>query len=191
MRSSVLMLSLFSFAAMAQEAAPAPSPQEEVAPAPPLEELPESSSGDHEFRDRHATLLGLGGATVALGAAGAIASWLDRDGTFGRVSAITVGTIGTAFLIAGISALIAYWVNAVPERNPTTAGEMVGEIVEKTFSMVAVGIVAIIAGLAGLAVGAVMSAFVSAPPGTQRGVLGLAGGGAMIAASIAVVAIAW
>jgi len=139
---------------------------------------------------RQARLLGVGLGTVALGTGAALGSWFDRDGTFGRVCAITAGTLGTALLTASLAALISSFIwPAAPEG--TTVSGVASEIIEDTGRFIAMGIVTMFAGLAGLAGGAVMSAFVSAPTGTQRGLLGVAGGGVIVATSITVLLLAW
>ena len=139
---------------------------------------------------RQASLLGLGLGTVALGTGAAIGAWADRDGTFGRICAITAGTLGTALLTASLAALISSFIWPAAEQGTTISG-VASEIVEDTGRFIAMGLVTFFAGLAGLAAGAVMSVFVSAPPGTQRGVLGVVGGAVMVGASITVVALAW
>jgi hypothetical protein len=137
-----------------------------------------------------ARLLGLGIGSVLLGSGAAIGAWADRDGTFGRVCAITAGTLGTALLTASLAALISSFIwPAAPEG--TTVSGVASEMIEDTGRFIAMGIVTMFAGLAGLAGGAVMSAFVSAPTGTQRGLLGVAGGGVMVATSITVLLLAW
>ena len=139
---------------------------------------------------RQARLLGVGIGSIALGTGAALGSWFDRDGIFGRVCAISAGTLGTALLTASLAALISSFIwPAAPEG--TTVEGVASEIIEDTGRFIAMGIVTMFAGLAGLAGGAVMSAFVSAPAGTQRGVLGVAGGGVMVATSITVLLLAW
>ncbi len=107
-------------------------------------------------------LLAVSAAGVLLGAGAATGAWLDRDGAFGRGCAIAGGTLGTAM----VGAALAYGISLLT-RGPD------GDV----FDAVAAGFATLYGFLAGLAVGAVVSAFASAPPGTPRGVLGLVGGG--------------
>ena len=159
-----------------------------VEPPPPAE--PPKPEEHATLSKTQARLLGVGLGTVALGTGAALGSWFDRDGTFGRVCTITAGTPGTALLTASLAALISSFIwPAAPEG--TTVEGVASEIIEDTGRFIAMGLVTMFAGLAGLAGGAVMSAFVSAPQGTQRGVLGVAGGGVMVATSITVLLLAW
>ena len=137
-----------------------------------------------------ATLLGLTIGSVAVGGGAALGAWLDRDGTFGRICAITAGTLGSALLTASLAAWISSFIWPAAPQGETISG-VASQIVEDTGRFIAMGVVSFITGLVGLAAGAVMSGFVSAPTGTQRGVLGVAGGGVMIATSVTVLLIAW
>jgi hypothetical protein len=150
---------------------------------PPEETAPKNE--DVSLSDNQKRVIGFGLGSIALGTGAALGAWLDRDGTFGRVSAIVAGTLGSALAIAGISALITSFI--FPKSTRTGYLE---EAVEDTGRTLMVGVVAIVAGLAGLIAGGVMSGFVSAPPGTQRGVLGIAGGGAMAVTSIVSIIVA-
>lgn len=157
--------------------------------APALAEPP--TPEDHATLSKtQARLLGLGLGSIALGTGAALGSWFDRDGTFGRVCAITAGTLGTALLTASLAALISSFIWPAAAEGTTVEG-VASAIIEDTGRFIAMGLVSMFAGLAGLAGGAVMSAFVSAPTGTQRGVLGVAGGGVMVATSITVLLLAW
>lgn len=123
----------------------------------------------------HPRLIGFSVASVALGAGAALGAWFDRDGTFGRVCAIGAATLGTAFLATGVAYLIARLAGGGARLHGVETA----------------AVVAAIAGLVGLAGGAVGSAFLSAPPGTPRGVLGVAGGGVLAATGITVLIAAW
>lgn len=152
----------------------------------PVETVPQEPVAERvSLSDNQARLVGLGIGTTLLGTGAALGAWLDRGGTFGQVSAITAGALGTAVLAAGVSALIGtlLW----PASRP---GDSAGEaIVNDTFRFIAIGALSMVAGFAGLAVGAVASGFLSVPPGTQRGVLGVVGGGVMVATSVTVLII--
>lgn len=160
---------------------PAAEPAPVLAPAPPVE--PEFLNADQ----RTALGFGIGASVVGIGAG--LGSWFDRDGTFGRVSAITAGTLGTAMLVGGVAMVIAA---AVMPREPqaSTVSGVVEEVIGDVGRAIAIGVVGVIAASVGLVGGAIMSALVSAPPGAQRGVLGVAGGAAMLVTSITLVTIA-
>ena len=55
----------------------------------------------------HGQLIGLMAGAVVVGTAAALGSWLDRDGTVGRVSAITAGSLAIGAIAASLGALIA------------------------------------------------------------------------------------
>ncbi len=161
--------------------------QADVAPSTPVETGSPASPG---LSSEHVRLLGFSAAAVALGAGAGACSWADRDGGFGRACAITTGTLGTALLAASLGALIAS--KLYPMRSDaTTLGEAAGEVVDNSFSAIGIAVVSTVSGLVGLAVGAIASVFATAPPGTPRGVFGVAGGGVMIATSISVLFLAW
>lgn len=163
------------------EPSPAVEPAPVLAPAPPVE--PEFLNADQ----RTALGFGIGASVIGIGAG--LGSWFDRDGTFGRISAITSGTLGTAMLVGGVAMLIAAAVMPKEPRGSTVSG-VVEEVIGGVGRAIAIGVIGIVAAGAGLVGGAIMSAFVSAPPGTQRGVLGVAGGAAMLATSVTVFVLA-
>jgi hypothetical protein len=164
--------------------APVLKPAEEST-APELAS-PVSIAEDETF-SRHAKLLGIASAGVAVGTAGALVSWFDREGTWGRVSAITVGALGAAMFAAAVGGLVA----ALIDADRPVVGNAIERASAWLFTGLAVILVGLITGFVGLAVGAVASTLLSEPSGTQRGVVGLAGGGTLVAASIAMVAFAW
>lgn len=151
---------------------------------PPAEETAPKNE-DVSLSDNQQRVIGFGLGSIALGTGAALGAWLDRDGTFGRVSAIVAGTLGSALAVAGLSALITSFI--FPKS--TRVGFM-EDAIEDTGRAIAIGVVAIVAGLAGIIAGGVMSGFVSDPPGTQRGVLGIAGGGAMAVTSVVSIIVA-
>lgn len=126
-------------------------------------------------RGRRARLIGFSAGAVALGAGAALGAWLNREGTFGRVCAVTAGTLGAAFLVTGVTYLIA-WLAGGGAR-PHGAGQA--------------ALVAAVAGLVGLAGGAVAAVLASAPPGVPRGATGVAGGGLMAATGVTVLIATW
>lgn len=162
--------------------------QTAVEPAPVLEPAPPVESGV-VLNDDQRTALGFGIAGTALGIGAGLGSWFDRDGTFGRVSAISSGTLGTAMLVGGVAMLIAAAVMPKQPRGSTVSG-VIEEVIGDTGRAIAIGVVGVIAAGVGLVGGAVMSAFVSAPPGTQRGVLGVSGAAVMLATSVTVIVLA-
>lgn len=175
-------------------AQPAPEPAPDAGPAPVVEPAPVLAPAppvESEFSlnadQRNALGFGIGASVVGIGAG--LGSWFDRDGTFGRISAITSGTIGTAMLVGGVAMLIAAAVFPKEPRGSTVSG-VVEEVIGGVGRAIAIGVIGIVAAGVGLVGGAVMSAFVSAPPGTQRGVLGVAGGGVMLATSVTVIVLA-
>jgi hypothetical protein len=117
-------------------------------------------------------LLGVGIGTAVLGVGVALGAWFDRDGTFGRVCAITAGTLGMATLGAGLGALL--FGGARDEFMADLAGVLGG----------------VIGGSIGLVLGGVASPFLSEPRGEPRAVLGVAGGGVMLVVPLTVLLIA-
>lgn len=160
----------------------------QTAVEPVLEPAPPVESGVSLDEDQR-TALGFGIAGSVLGIGAGLGSWFDREGTFGRVSAIGSGTLGTAMLVGGVAMLIAAAVMPKAPRGSTVSG-VVEEVIGDTGRAIAIGVVGVIAAGVGLVGGAVMSAFVSAPPGTQRGVLGVSGGAVMLATSVTVIVLA-
>lgn len=170
--------------------APEPTPATEpvTEPAPVLAPAPPVESGI-SLNDDQRNALGFGIAGSAIGIGAGLGSWFDRDGTFGRISAITSGTLGTAMLVGGVAMLIAAAVMPKEPRGGTVSG-VVEEVIGDVGRAIAIGVIGIIAAGVGLVGGAVMSALVSGPPGTQRGVLGVAGGGVILATSVTVIVLA-
>lgn len=165
----------------APDQTPALEPAPVLAPASPVE--PEFLNADQ----RTALGFGIGASVIGIGAG--LGSWFDRDGTFGRISAITSGTLGTAMLVGGVAMLIAAAVMPKEPRGSTVSG-VVEEVIGGVGRAIAIGVIGIVAAGAGLVGGAIMSVLLSAPSGTQRGVLGVAGGAAMLATSVTLVVIA-
>lgn len=160
--------------------------------APPPEPSPPVPRPHSSFSSGRLMLIGLTAGVVAIGAGGALGALLDRDGAFGRACAITTGTLGTALFGADVGLLIGSLVYpARPSRPTRDPEERFGESLADGFSALGIVIVSILGGLAGLAVGAVGSALASGPPGTQRGVLGFAGGGVMIVAAVPLAVVLW
>jgi len=144
---------------------PPPAPEEKPAP-----------------KDPHPRLIGFSIGAVALGAGAALGAWFDRDGVFGRACAIGAATLGAAFFATGVVYLIAWLAGGGAHQHGTP---------ESAVTARSAAIAAAVAGLVGLVGGAVGSAFASAPPGTPRGVLGVAGGGVMAATGVTVLIAAW
>ncbi|MER2565255.1 MAG: hypothetical protein ABTQ32_31310 [Myxococcaceae bacterium] len=167
----------------------APAPAVEVEPAPVLAPAPPVEPESFLNADQRSALgFGIGASAIGIGAG--LGAWFDREGTFGRISAITAGTLGTAMLVGGVAMLIAAAVIPKAPRGSTVSG-VVEEVIGGVGRAVSIGVIGIIAAGVGLVGGAIMSALVSAPPGSQRGVLGVAGGSAMLATSIALVAVSF
>lgn len=139
-------------------------------------------------RDReHVQLIGLGAGAVLISAGSALGAWVDRDGTFGRVSAVTAGTLGTALLSASLGAFIASRVY-LARANASSVAELASDLLEYS---VGVALASIVSGLVGLGVGALVSGFATGPPGTPRGVFGIASGSVLAATGITVLIVAW
>ncbi len=120
---------------------------------------PQDSPVESPFHPPTKSLLAIGVGTVALGVGSAIGAWADRDGGFGRACSIVGGSLGLAALGGYLAAAIV----ALFETEP-----FFRDFGQSLYGFIGAGI--------GLVVGAVVAGFLSAPPGTQRGVLGLAGG---------------
>jgi len=127
----------------------------------------------------HAALTTFSAASVVLGLGAGVSAWLDRDGVFGRVGAITGGTLGTAFLFAGVAYAIAWSVARQADLGTTVSAVLAGMRA------------AAIAAAVGLVVGAVGSAFATGPPGDGRGAIGIAGGAVMGATAIIALGAVW
>lgn len=166
----------------------APEPTADVEPAPVLAPAPPVEPESFLNADQRSALgFGIGASVIGIGAG--LGAWFDRDGTFGRISAITSGTLGTAMLVGGVAMLIAAAVMPKAPRGSTVSG-VVEEVIGGVGRAIAISIIGLISAGVGLVGGAVMSAFVSEPPGTQRGVLGVSGGAAMLATSVTVIVLA-
>ncbi len=152
---------------------------------PALAELPPDPSD--ELARRRVKLVVFGSSTILLGAGAALGSWFDRDGTFGRICAVTAGSIGLGFVAAGLGGLITRLINdARPvSENPIEAG------MEAVGSAIAQGMVALISGVVGMVAGGLIAGFTTAPPGTQRGVVGIVGGSLMAVVGTTVMIAAW
>lgn len=111
------------------QTAPEPTPATEPVnePAPVLAPAPPVESGI-SLNDDQRTALGFGIAGSAIGIGASLGAWFDRDGTFGRISAITSGTLGTAILVGGVAMLLAA---AIMPKEPqaTSPSGVVGQVV--------------------------------------------------------------
>ena len=135
----------------------------------------------------HGQLIALTTAAVLLGTGAALGSWLDRDGTFGRVSAITAGTLATGALAATLGAFIASRL-FLGRAQATTLLELGEDLLEYS---VTVAVTAVLSGLVGLGAGGLISGFATDAPGTSRGVFGVASGSVLGVMGISVMIVAW
>lgn len=136
-----------------------------------------------EDRD-HTALIAFSAASVALGVGAGLTGWFARDGTLGRVGAITAGTLGTAFLVASVAFAIAYLTFSRTDMSNGHPGLDRGGLRAGIFF-------AAIASVVGLIGGAVASAFATAPPGVGRGAIGLVGGGLTALCGASLLIAAW
>jgi hypothetical protein len=128
-----------------------------------------------------------GSSTILLGAGAALGAWFDRDGTFGRICAVAVGSIGLGLVAAGLGGLITRLITdarPVPD-DPVEAG------LQAFGAAIAQGTVALIAGVAGMVAGGLIAGFSTTPSGTQRGVVGIIGGSLMAATGTTVMIATW
>jgi hypothetical protein len=149
----------------------------------------ENPAEEHAMRaeETHGKLIALTAGAVLLGTGAALGSWVDREGTFGRVSAITAGTLATGVLAASLGAFITSRL-FLGRANAKTLLEVASDILEYSVS---VAVASIVSGLVGLGVGALVSGFASAPPGTPRGVFGVVSGSVLAATGVSVLIVAW
>jgi hypothetical protein len=172
-------------------AAPPPDEATQAAPVdggvdgPVLAELPVDQEEKVSRKRVNAVLFASGSA--AIGAGVALASWFDRDGTFGRVAAITGGVFGLGMLAASVGGLIARLIHEAqtPPENPVAAGfDALGAAITQA-------LVAGVSGLVGMVAGGVIAGVTSTQPGVPRGVTGIAGGGLMALTGVAVAIAVW
>ena len=135
----------------------------------------------------HGQLIALTTAAVLLGTGAALGSWLDRDGTFGRVSAITGATLATGALAATLGAFIASRL-FLGRANASSLIELGADLLEYS---VTVALTSVISGFVGLGVGALVSGFATDAPGTSRGAIGVASGSVLGVTGITVMIVAW
>ena len=155
------------------------------ATTPVLAELPPDAP--EGLSRRRVNSLVFGSSTILLGAGAALGAWFDREGTFGRICAVSAGAIGLGLVAAGLGGLITRLINdATPlSSNPIEAGaQAVG-------SAVAQAMVALIAGVVGMVAGGVIAGITTTPPGTQRGVVGIIGGTLMAVTGTTVMIATW
>lgn len=166
--------------ALGEEAAAADAP-----PAPGLAELPPDA--DEALSRRRVNSLLFGASTIALGAGAALGSWFDREGTFGRIAAVSAGVIGLGLLAAGVGGVITRLINdarPIP-ADPIEAG------VQAVGSAIAQAMVALISGVVGMVAGGLIAGFTTTPPGIQRGVVGIIGGSLMAVTGTTVMIATW
>ena len=128
-----------------------------------------------------------GASTILLGAGAALGSWFDRDGAFGRICAVTAGSIGLGLVAAGLGGLITRLINdarPIPQ-DPIEAG------LQAFSSAIAQGMVALVSGVVGMVAGGLIAGFTTTPPGTQRGVVGMVGGSLMAVMGTTVMIATW
>ena len=149
----------------------------------------ETPEEEHPNRveNEHAKLIALAAGAVLIGGGTAIGSWVDREGTFGRVSAITAGTLSTALVSASLGAFIASSI-FLSRAHAKSVLELVTDIIDYS---VTVALTSIISGFVGLGVGALASGFATAPPGTPRGVFGITSGSVLAVTGISVLLVGW
>ncbi|MDP3505763.1 MAG: hypothetical protein Q8S33_35800 [Myxococcales bacterium] len=154
--------------------------------APRLTELPKDSKAEAMARRRVNSLL-FGASTIVLGAGAALGSWFDREGTFGRITAVSAGVIGLGLLAAGVGGLITRLIN---DASPTPADPVEAGL-QAVSSAIAQGMVALISGVVGMVAGGLIAGFTTTPPGTQRGVVGIIGGSLMAVTGTTVMIATW
>lgn len=153
----------------------------EAAPTPPVENQPEG------FSRRRMNALLFASGSVLLGAGGALGAWFDRDGTIGRICAISVGAIGLGLFAAAVGGLIT---RLIHESQPQPSKPLEAGIAA-VGAAVAQAMVALISGVVGMVAGGVIAGFATTPPGTQRGVVGIVGGGLTAVTATAVAIAVW
>ena len=165
-----------------------PALGEEAAAAdasPVLAELP--PDGAEGFSRRRVNSLLFGASTIVLGAGAALGSWFDREGTFGRIAAVSASVIGLGLLAAGVGGLVTRLINdarPIP-ADPIEAG------VQAVGSAIAQAMVALVSGVVGMVAGGLIAGFTTTPPGTQRGVVGIIGGSLMAVTGTTVMIATW